>query len=325
MQTSSLNFEKIIEQKLAELSLAKSPIELYEPIRYILTLGGKRLRPQLIFIANSLFEENVEDCANAALAVELFHNFTLIHDDIMDNAPLRRGKTTVHEKWNANTGILSGDAMLVIAFAQINKIKSTRIREIYDVFNTTAVGVCEGQQFDMNYETQSQVSVDNYLEMIRLKTAVLLAGSLKIGAIIGNASDKDGDAVYSFGENLGMGFQLMDDYLDVYGDPEKFGKQIGGDIISNKKTYLLLNALEMTTPADKVELINWIDTRDFNAVEKVHAVTAIYNRCGVKELAAKKMQEYYDKAYKNLDSINVPEHKKLQLRAFADMVSKRAK
>jgi geranylgeranyl diphosphate synthase type II len=325
MQTSTLNFEQIIEQKLAELSLEKSPAELYEPIRYILTLGGKRLRPQLIFIANSLFEENTEDCAYAALAVELFHNFTLIHDDIMDNAPLRRGKTTVHEKWNVNTGILSGDAMVVIAFAQINKIKSARIREIYDVFNTTAVEVCEGQQFDMNYETQSQVSVDDYLEMIRLKTAVLLGGSLKIGAIIGNASDKDGCTIYSFGENLGMGFQLMDDYLDVYGDPEKFGKQIGGDIISNKKTYLLLNALEMTNSADKAELLQWINSKDFNPEEKVRAVTAIYNRCGVKELAAKKMQEYYDKAYKNLDSIDVSEHKKLQLRAFADMVSKRAK
>jgi geranylgeranyl diphosphate synthase type II len=325
MQNSTLNFEQIIEQKLAELSLLKSPAELYEPIRYILTLGGKRLRPQLIFISNSLFEENIEDCANAALAVELFHNFTLIHDDIMDNAPLRRGKTTVHEKWNLNTGILSGDAMVVIAFAQINKIKSSRIREIYDVFNTTAIEVCEGQQFDMNYETQSQVSVDDYLEMIRLKTAVLLAGSLKIGAIIGNASEQDGNTIYSFGENLGMGFQLMDDYLDVYGDPEKFGKQIGGDIISNKKTYLLLNAIEMTTVADKAELLKWIDAKDFKVDEKVRAVTTIYDRCGVKDLASKKMQEYYDKAYKNLESINVPEHKKLQLRAFADMVSKRAK
>jgi len=325
MPTSTLNFEKIIEQKLAELSLVKSPVELYEPIRYILTLGGKRLRPQLIFIANSLFEENIEDCANAALAVELFHNFTLIHDDIMDNAPLRRGKTTVHEKWNLNTGILSGDAMVVIAFAQINKIKSARIREIYDVFNTTAIEVCEGQQFDMNYETQSEVSVDDYLEMIRLKTAVLLAGSLKIGAIIGNASEQDGNTIYSFGENLGMGFQLMDDFLDVYGDPEKFGKQIGGDIISNKKTYLLLNAIKMASAEDKTELLKWIDNKDFNPKEKVLAVAKIYNRCGVKELTAKKMQEYYDKAYKNLDEIDVSEHKKLQLRAFADMVSKRAK
>ncbi len=325
MQTSTLNFEKIIEQKLAELSLVKSPVELYEPIRYILTLGGKRLRPQLIFIANSLFEENIEDCANAALAVELFHNFTLIHDDIMDNAPLRRGKTTVHEKWNLNTGILSGDAMVVIAFAQINKIKSARIREIYDVFNTTAIEVCEGQQFDMNYETQSEVSVDDYLEMIRLKTAVLLAGSLKIGAIIGNASEQDGNTIYSFGENLGMGFQLMDDFLDVYGDPEKFGKQIGGDIISNKKTYLLLNAIEMTSAEDKTELLKWIDSKDFNPKEKVLAVANIYNRCGVRELTAKKMQEYYDKAYKNLDKIDVSEDKKIQLRAFADMVSKRAK
>lgn len=322
---STLNFETIIEQKLSELQLDKSPSELYEPIKYILSLGGKRLRPQLIFIANSLFEENIEDCAYAALAVELFHNFTLIHDDIMDNAPLRRGKITVHEKWNVNTGILSGDTMLVVAFAQINKIKSSRIREIYDVFNITAVEVCEGQQFDMNYETQAKVSVDDYLEMIRLKTAVLLGGSLKIGAIIGNASLEDGSTIYAFGENLGMGFQLMDDYLDVYGDPEKFGKQIGGDIISNKKTYLLLNALEMANSVDKAELLNWIERKEFDSQEKVNAVTAIYNRCGVKDLAVNKMQEYYDKAYKNLDNINVPEHKKLRLRAFADMVSKRAK
>ncbi len=325
MQTSSLNYETIIEQKLAELSFNKAPIELYEPIRYILNLGGKRLRPQLIFIANSLFEENIEDCANAALAVELFHNFTLIHDDIMDNAPLRRGKQTVHEKWNTNTGILSGDAMLVIAFAQINKIKSARIREIYDVFNTTAIEVCEGQQFDMNYETESNVSVNHYLEMIRLKTAVLLGGSLKIGAIIGDASEKDGNTIYTFGENLGMGFQLMDDYLDVYGDPSKFGKQIGGDILSNKKTFLLLNALQMTKGEDQIQLNKWLAITDAGNTEKVKAITEIYNRCGVDQLALDKMQEYYDKAYKNLDSIDVPEHKKLQLRAFADMVSKRAK
>lgn len=325
MEISTLNFEKIIEQKIAELDIDKAPLELYEPIRYILSLGGKRLRPQLIFISNSLFEENIEDCAYAALAVEMFHNFTLIHDDIMDNAPLRRGKATVHEKWNVNTGILSGDAMLVVAFAQINKIKSPRIREIYDVFNTTAIEVCEGQQFDMNYETQEKVSVADYMEMIRLKTAVLLGGSLKIGAIIGNASFADGQKIYAFGESLGMGFQLMDDYLDVYGDPEKFGKQIGGDIISNKKTYLLLNALEMCSVEDKAELQNWLDAKDFNSEEKVKAVTAIYDRCGVKELSANKMQEYYDKAYQYLDGIEVAEHKKLQLRAFADMVTKRAK
>jgi len=325
MELSTLNYEKFIEEKIAELAINRAPLELYEPIRYILSLGGKRLRPQLIFISNSLFEENIEDCAYAALAVELFHNFTLIHDDIMDNAPLRRGKATVHEKWNVNTGILSGDTMLVVAFAQINKIKSPRIREIYDVFNITAIEVCEGQQFDMNYETQEQVSVEDYLEMIRLKTAVLLGGSLKIGAIIGNASFADGQKIYAFGENLGMGFQLMDDYLDVYGDPEKFGKQIGGDIISNKKTYLLLNALQMCNAQDKAELLKWIEAKEFSTEEKVKAVTAIYDRCGVKELSAKKMQEYYDKAYQYLGEIDVPEYKKLQLKTFADMVSKRAK
>ncbi|MCX6182241.1 MAG: polyprenyl synthetase family protein [Bacteroidetes bacterium] len=323
MQISALTYEKIIEQKIAELAIDKAPGQLYEPLRYILSIGGKRLRPQLIFIANALFEENIEDCAYAALAVELFHNFTLIHDDIMDNAPLRRGNPTVHEKWNINTGILSGDAMLVVAFAQINKIKSARIREIYDVFNTTAIEVCEGQQFDMNYENQEAVSINDYLEMIRLKTAVLLAGSLKIGAVLGDASEDNCKKIYLFGENLGMGFQLMDDYLDVYGDPEKFGKQIGGDIISNKKTYLMLSALDKANDADKVELQQWISAKNPDNKAKVAAVTEIYSRNGIDQLSWKKMNEYYNKAYSLLEEIQVPEHKKSQLKAFADLLSKR--
>ena len=323
MQVSALTYEKLIEQKIAELSIDKAPAQLYEPLRYILSIGGKRLRPQLIFIANALFEENIEDCAYAALAVELFHNFTLIHDDIMDNAPLRRGHQTVHEKWNANTAILSGDTMLVVAFAQINKIQSTRIREIYDVFNSTAIEVCEGQQFDMNYEQQNDVSIADYLEMIRLKTSVLLAGSLKIGAILGNASTENGEKIYRFGENLGMGFQLMDDYLDVYGDPLKFGKQIGGDIISNKKTFLLLSALDKASAKDKVELLQWIAAENPDNAEKVQAVTAIYSRNGIDQLSLAKMQEYYSAAYLLLDEIQVPAHKKSDLKNFADLLSKR--
>jgi geranylgeranyl diphosphate synthase type II len=323
MQVSALTYEKLIEQKIAELSIDKAPAQLYEPLRYILSIGGKRLRPQLIFIANALFEENIEDCAYAALAVELFHNFTLIHDDIMDNAPLRRGHQTVHEKWNANTAILSGDTMLVVAFAQINKIQSTRIREIYDVFNSTAIEVCEGQQFDMNYEQQNDVSIADYLEMIRLKTSVLLAGSLKIGAILGNASTENGEKIYRFGENLGMGFQLMDDYLDVYGDPLKFGKQIGGDIISNKKTFLLLSALNKASAKDKVELLQWITAENPDNTEKVKAVTAIYSRNGIDQLSLAKMQEYYSAAYLLLDEIQVPAHKKSDLKNFADLLSKR--
>ncbi len=323
MQVSALTYEKLIEQKIAELSIDKAPAQLYEPLRYILSIGGKRLRPQLIFIANALFEENIEDCAYAALAVELFHNFTLIHDDIMDNAPLRRGHQTVHEKWNPNTAILSGDTMLVVAFAQINKIQSTRIREIYDVFNSTAIEVCEGQQFDMNYEQQNDVSIADYLEMIRLKTSVLLAGSLKIGAILGNASTENGEKIYRFGENLGMGFQLMDDYLDVYGDPLKFGKQIGGDIISNKKTFLLLSALDKASAKDKVELLQWIAAENPDNAEKVQAVTAIYSRNGIDQLSLAKMQEYYSAAYLLLDEIQVPAHKKSDLKNFADLLSKR--
>ncbi|MFM7022035.1 MAG: polyprenyl synthetase family protein [Flavobacteriales bacterium] len=323
MEVSTLTYEKIIERKIAELNIDKAPGQLYEPLRYILSIGGKRLRPQLIFIANALFEENIEDCAYAALAVELFHNFTLIHDDIMDNAPLRRGNPTVHEKWDINTGILSGDAMLVVAFAQINKIQSNRIREIYDVFNTTAIEVCEGQQFDMNYESQKEVSISDYLEMIRLKTAVLLAGSLKIGAILGDASEENCKKIYLFGENLGMGFQLMDDYLDVYGDPTKFGKQIGGDIISNKKTYLLLSALDQASIEDKAELEKWISAKNPDNAAKVKAITEIYNRAGIDQLSLKKMNEYYSRAYELLNGIQVPEHKKSQLKEFADFLSKR--
>ena len=241
----------------------------------------------------------------------------------MDNAPLRRGHQTVHEKWNPNTAILSGDTMLVVAFAQINKIQSTRIREIYDVFNSTAIEVCEGQQFDMNYEQQNDVSIADYLEMIRLKTSVLLAGSLKIGAILGNASTENGEKIYRFGENLGMGFQLMDDYLDVYGDPLKFGKQIGGDIISNKKTFLLLSALDKASAKDKVELLQWIAAENPDNAEKVQAVTAIYSRNGIDQLSLAKMQEYYSAAYLLLDEIQVPAHKKSDLKNFADLLSKR--
>src|SRR3978361_2125846 len=241
----------LIEQALAELEVPQYPAELYEPIKYILSLGGKRMRPALLLMACDLFGGDVKKAISAALAIEVFHNFTLMHDDIMDNAPLRRGKTTVHERWNNNVGILSGDVMLIEGYKLMMQVDQPLLRPILNIFNETAVGVCEGQQLDMEFETRNNVGIDEYITMIRLKTAVVLGGALKIGALIGGASTADATLMHTFGEQLGIAFQWQDDILDVYGDPEKCGKQVGGDIISNKKTYLLLKALESAGHSQK--------------------------------------------------------------------------
>jgi len=312
------DLQDLINEAVNKLAFPTYRAALYEPISYILSLGGKRMRPALLLLACDLFGGDVEAAISPALAIEAFHNFTLMHDDIMDNAPLRRGKATVHEQWNKNVGILSGDVMLVHSYKLMMQVADHILRLVLDIFNTTAVGVCEGQQLDMEFEERNNVGIDEYINMIRLKTALLLGGALKIGALIGGAENKDAELLSNFGEHLGIAFQLQDDILDVYGDPEKFGKQVGGDIISNKKTYLLIKALELADEKQANELSDWIALKQFNNTQKVTAVTTIYNALEVRRYAENAMQTYADKAFEALDAINLPEAHKQYLRDFAD-------
>ncbi|MFC0518305.1 polyprenyl synthetase family protein [Mucilaginibacter angelicae] len=308
----------LINDAVGKLSYPAYPADLYEPISYILSIGGKRMRPALLLLACDLFGGDVNKAIEPALAIEVFHNFTLMHDDIMDKAPLRRGKATVHEKWNANVAILSGDAMMVEANRMMMMVDDSILRKVLDVFNDTATGVCEGQQIDMSFEQRNDVSIEEYINMIRLKTAVLLGGTLKIGSIIGGAALADADLIDAFGVNLGIAFQLQDDILDVYGDPEKFGKQVGGDIISNKKTFLLIRALELAKDSQAKTLNHWLNATDFDSVEKVKVITDIYNGLDIRQHAEEAMQTYADKAFAALDAINLPEDHKQYLRDFAD-------
>ncbi|WP_114938165.1 polyprenyl synthetase family protein [Mucilaginibacter endophyticus] len=308
----------LINDAVGKLSYPAYPADLYEPISYILSIGGKRMRPALLLLACDLFGGDVEKAIEPALAIEVFHNFTLMHDDIMDKAPLRRGKATVHEKWNANVAILSGDAMMVEANRMMMKVDDAILRKVLDVFNDTATGVCEGQQIDMSFEQRNDVHIEEYINMIRLKTAVLLGGTLKIGSIIGGAASTDADLIDAFGVNLGIAFQLQDDILDVYGDPEKFGKQVGGDIISNKKTFLLIRALELAKGEQAQTLNHWLNTTEFDSAEKVKAITEIYNQLDIRQYAEEAMQTYAEKSFAALDAINLPEDHKQYLRDFAD-------
>ncbi|MBD1392050.1 polyprenyl synthetase family protein [Mucilaginibacter glaciei] len=312
------DLQSLIANSVAELKYPAYPAELYEPISYILALGGKRMRPALLLMACDLFGGDVESAIPPALAIEVFHNFTLMHDDIMDNAPIRRGKVTVHEKWNQNVAILSGDVMLIEGYKLMMQVRNDILRQVLDIFNNTAVGVCEGQQLDMTFETSDNISIDEYINMIRLKTAVVLGGALKIGALIGNADQQDADLLCEFGEQLGIAFQLQDDILDVYGNPLVFGKQVGGDIISNKKTYLLIKALELVKGAQAEELTQWLTAKRFDNAQKVTAVTAIYNQANVRQYAEEAMQAYAEKAFEALEKINLPEENKQYLRDFAD-------
>jgi geranylgeranyl diphosphate synthase type II len=312
------DLQSLIASAVAELNYPEYPAELYEPIKYILAIGGKRMRPALLLMACDLFGGDVNAALSPALAIEVFHNFTLMHDDIMDNAPKRRGQTTVHEKWNSNVAILSGDVMLIEGYKLMMQVRDNILRTVLDVFNETAVGVCEGQQLDMTFETSTDIGIAEYINMIRLKTAVVLGGALKIGALIGEADFKDAELLSEFGINLGIAFQLQDDILDVYGDPAKFGKLVGGDIISNKKTYLLIKALELVQGTDAEELTRWITFSQFNPAEKVAAVTNIYNSVNIRQLAEAEMQAYAEKAFAALDKINLPEENKQYLRDFAD-------
>ena len=310
--------QQIIDDAVKQNKYPSHPKELYEPITYLMALGGKRLRPALLLMATDLFAGDVYKALKPALAIETFHNFTLMHDDIMDKAPLRRGNPTVHVKWSESVAILSGDVMFVEAFKLMIQVEPHILLQVLNVFNDTAVGVCEGQQIDMNFETSTEVTIADYLEMIRLKTAVLLGGSLKIGALVGNASLAEANKLYDFGLNLGIAFQLQDDILDVYGDPEKFGKQVGGDIISNKKTFLLIKALELADDATLQKLNGYLLNSTISSSEKVIAVTAIYNKLNIKNIAEAEMMKFANISLTAMQDIEVPEERKLVLMDFAN-------
>jgi geranylgeranyl diphosphate synthase, type II len=302
--------------------IVREPIGLYEPIQYILQLGGKKLRPALVLMSYNLFKDDVQVALPAGFAIEVFHNFTLMHDDIMDNAPLRRGMPTVHEKYNVNTGILSGDAMLILAYDYLvsASVDVKSVAKIIKVFNKCAIEVCEGQQFDIDFEKRNDVTISEYLRMIELKTSVLLAAALEIGAILGESSEKDAKNLYEFGRNIGIAFQLQDDILDTFGNPDTFGKKVGGDIIQNKKTFLYLKSLEIAQDDDKKELLTWYNTTttELTEVEKINAVKEIFLRGGVLTLADTLKNEYYETAIKHLEEINVAAEKKAVLWAFAE-------
>lgn len=310
-ETLISELQKKIEASIEGFKLPNSPIGLNEPIEYILGIGGKRIRPLLVLLTNHLFKGDYQQAIKPALAIELFHNFTLMHDDIMDEAPLRRGFETVHTKYNVNTAILSGDVMLIYAYQLLEELGAVKFQRIFSVFNAAAVKVCEGQQYDMNYEEDQNVSINDYLKMIELKTAVLLGCSLQVGAILGNASIKEDQDLYEFGKNIGIAFQLQDDILDVYGG-ENFGKQVGGDIIQNKKTYLLLKAIESAQGEDETELKSWLNKKEFDPAKKVQAVTALYNKLGIRELASELMEEYNAKAFEYLKDLNIEDKKPLE-------------
>jgi geranylgeranyl diphosphate synthase type II len=314
-------FQLIIEKAINQIEYPAVPANLYQPISYIMNLGGKRLRPALVLIASDLFEGDVNQALPAALAIETFHNFTLIHDDIMDNAPLRRGQQTVHEKWGVNNAILSGDVMMVEANKQLAKVDSIFLKDVLNSFNLTAQGVCEGQQLDMEFESRNDVSIAEYIEMIRLKTAVLVGGAMKLGAIIAGAAAEETELIYEFGEKLGIAFQLQDDILDVYGDPEKFGKQVGGDIMANKQTFLLIKLRELASSSDQHYLLE--QEANSQVIDKVDNITQLYNQYDVKDLAVEQMKKYLDEAFEALSSIKVPEYRKMELTLLANELMNR--
>lgn len=302
-----------LDTALAQLDLPAQPSNLYDPLRYFLGLGGKRMRPMLTLMGAELF--GTENATHAALAIEIFHNFSLIHDDIMDDAPLRRKQPTVHEKWNTSVAILSGDVLLVKAYQEICKQDAAVLPELMDIFNRTAVEVCEGQQLDMDFETRSDVSIPEYIEMIRLKTSVLLGCALEMGAIVCGASQEDRQLIYAFGEHIGIAFQVQDDILDLYADPEKFGKQVGGDVIANKKTLLLLKAFEMADASQAEKLRSSMQEND--AAKKVNAVRTLFDEIGVRDAARQMMNEHYALANQALNAIRVADEKKSGLRSLA--------
>ena len=294
----------------------REPKNLYDPVNYILKLGGKRLRPVLTLMACDCFGSDYNKALDAALSIEVFHNFSLVHDDIMDDAPLRRGEETVHEKWDINTGILSGDVMLIMAYQLFENYKPEVFRALAKLFSKTAIEVCEGQQYDVDFETRDDVTIPEYLKMIEYKTAVLVGGAMKMGAIVAEANEDDQEAIYDFGRFLGIAFQLQDDYLDAFGNPETFGKQVGGDIIENKKTYLYLKAMEFASKEDKAKLTNWFTSQPKEISKKVEDVKQIFTQTGAKAATKEAVEQYTEKAFALLKMLNVSEEKKKILKQF---------
>ena len=316
-------FIDALQTELQLTQYGQHPPELYEPIRYIMSLGGKRMRPLLTLMAAHLFTDDWAKAVRPALGVEVFHNFTLMHDDIMDQAPLRRGQPTVHEKWNQNRAILAGDVMLVNAYGLLLNVEASKVKPVLDRFTRTAAEVCEGQQMDMNFETRWDVTEAEYIEMIRLKTSVLLGYALELGGLIAGADAETNRHLYEGGVNIGIGFQLKDDLLDVYGDPAKFGKQVGGDIIANKKTFLLIEALEQAQGSIRQELIDWLTRTAFDKAEKVRAVTTIYDRLSVRQITESRINEYFAQGFANFEQINADSARKALLIQFANQLVER--
>ena len=314
---------KKVNDALEAITYDRQPSSLYEPIKYVLSLGGKRVRPVLMLLAYNLYKEDPERIMMQAIALETYHNFTLLHDDLMDNADMRRGHETVHRKWNPNQAILSGDTLLLQAFQRMGQCEADQLQQVIGVFTETTLEIDEGQQLDVEFETRNDVTEDEYVEMIRLKTSVLLACAVKIGAILAGASKEDQDNLYKFGEQIGLAFQLQDDLLDVYGDPKVFGKNIGGDITSNKKTYMLINAVNRANPEQRAELTKWIEAETFDREEKVKAVTRLYDEIGIRALCEQKMEACYELGLQHLAKVSVNEERKAILKAYAAAMMKR--
>lgn len=318
-------FQELIAAAIAEETFRYEPYELFEPIAYTMSLGGKRIRPLITLMACDMFGGSIEDALFPSVGLEVFHNFTLIHDDILDNASIRRGQPTVYKKWDLNRAILSGDTMFAMSYKYFFRTRSECIVPILDIFNQTAIEVCRGQQYDMNFETRQDVDIPTYIEMIRLKTAVLLGASARVGAIIGGATEKQAENLYHFAENLGLAFQLKDDMLDLYSDQDVFGKKIGGDISANKKTYLFLRALELADAVQKNELCELFGITLDDNTKKIESVRRIYDALNIQEHTTEAMNIYLNKALDSLSDVDVPEQNKHAFRAFSDMLMKREK
>lgn len=316
-------YQKQISDYFEALQLVKEPKNLYDPIQYIVSLGGKRMRPVLTLMATEVFDTDSKKAIPAATAIEIFHNFSLVHDDIMDDAPLRRGHETVHEKWNVNTAILSGDAMLILAYQHFEEYEPPVFRDLAKLFSKTALEVCEGQQYDVDFETREDVTIPEYLKMIEYKTAVLVAAAMKMGAIVAETSTENADLIYDFGLNLGLAFQLQDDYLDAFGNPETFGKQVGGDIIENKKTYLYLKAIEFAKSEEKDQLLHLFSIQPNDNSDKIESVKEIFNTTGASDATKKAIEEYTFKAFETLEKINITADKKALLKVFGENLMRR--
>lgn len=322
---TATEIQEKVNAYIASLPYERKPKSLYDPIEYVLAAGGKRIRPSFVLMAYNLFHDDVDRILPVATALEAYHNYTLLHDDLMDKADMRRGRPTVHKKWDDNTAILSGDTMLVLAYEHLAKCDTKYLKPALDLFTETALEVSEGQQFDMEFETRNDVAEEEYIEMIRLKTSVLLACALKMGAVVAGASDADANALYAFGEKVGLAFQLQDDLLDVYGDPKVFGKAIGSDITSNKKTFMLINAFNRADAETRAELERWTTATEFDPAEKIAAVTEIYNRLGIDKLAEQRIKEYFEQSRQHLDELSVSDDRKAVLREYTERMMNRKK